>query len=312
MVRIQKWRKQKAHGEQREKEDCTGAPMNKLGPTERWEPEASCSTDRDRTNRPAGALPTRHQRPTSAPPAPLQRFTSAPRAEDDRTGQGQFRGVIVGQAKFPGPRARRKATDNVTAKTWSLNCQGMEGAKAALELAASEDVMILALQEVQMTEKDATKFSITASMRGYTCYHQERHPGEAKTAENGWKLMGGVMLLVSASIPSKRAAACYGTGGQAVFVWIAGTAVASMYAAHDIQRVTFQTSAVEVVGALAPNAKWALLGDFNEEPGASPMVKILELLGGCDRSPEHPTRWDGNASLTIASATSKTRGSNGA
>ena len=23
------------------------------------------------------------------------------------------------------------------------------------------------------------------------------------------------------------------------------------------------------------------------------MVRILELLGGCDRSPEHPTRWDG-------------------
>ena len=46
------------------------------------------------------AAPARHQRGTSAPPARHQRG-SIPRQL--RTGQGQYRGVVIGNARHPGP-----------------------------------------------------------------------------------------------------------------------------------------------------------------------------------------------------------------
>lgn len=213
--------------------------------------------------------------------------------KETRTGQGRFRAVKVGEADMPGPRLKRKAAETIEAKAWTINCQGRAGAQAVLEAAASAGIDIVALQEVQMTKQDEKKFATSAALKGFRCYHQESLPGDQRSEKNKGVIMGGVIMLVATSIPSKQAAACFGTGGQAIFVWAAGCVVASIYAAHDPQRCVFQTKVIQTVQALAPRSKWALLGDYNEEPWKSPMVRTLELLGGSDRAPKHPTRWEG-------------------
>jgi hypothetical protein len=98
-----------------------------------------------------------------------------------------------------------------------------------------------------------------------------------------------------------------GAGGQAVFAWVHGVLLGSVYVRPD--DTTREQAHVDIVQGMvaagADSMPWMVQGDWNQQPDECPIVPVLERLRGqvvVHREPEDgaggaeagaPTRWGG-------------------
>ena len=190
----------------------------------------------------------------------------------------------------PGPRCRNRQTQGVT--WWNLNTQGAANAWELLDKAAEAQIDVITIQESQMLENEVLAFTRRAHMHGYTAQASAGPP-----TRDGWgkpRTKGGVITVCKRNVLHSHAFSISGNGGQATAVWIDGSLCLNVYAAHHAEQSAFLQEAYLSIQALAIDAPFFLIGDWNAEEHENPILPLLRDLGGMAALPMGPTRWNGN------------------
>ena len=179
-------------------------------------------------------------------------------------------------------------------KAWCLNTNGAATAWEVMNEACSEEVPIIAMQEICMKKEEAEAFATRAFSLGYVTYfgHGEQSPKDGK-------MRGGVCLMVDKRLRSREYSTICGKGGQCIMVYVQDMVMASCYLAHHEERMHHCEKIVENIQAIGGRTAWIIGGDFNDEPHQNPLLTTLETLAARavtveDAEERMPTRFKGS------------------
>ena len=179
-------------------------------------------------------------------------------------------------------------------KAWCLNTNGAATAWEVMNEACSEEVPIIAMQEICMKKEEAEAFATRAFSLGYVTYfgHGEQSPKDGK-------MRGGVCLMVDKRLRSREYSTICGKGGQCIMVYVQDMVMASCYLAHHEERMHHCEKIVANIQAIGGRTAWIIGGDFNDEPHENPLLTTLETLAARavtvdDAEERMPTRFKGS------------------
>lgn len=84
-----------------------------------------------------------------------------------------------------------------------------------------------------------------------------------------------------------------GPGGQAIATWINGCICINIYAAHHSEQAAFLEEVYQNFLAVACDAPFVFIGDWNTEVQTNAILPLVRNLGGHCVSSSEPTRWNG-------------------
>ena len=191
---------------------------------------------------------------------------------------------------LPGPSdstSRQRQLARLSDKVWALNCGGAKGSWDALELVGSDKPALVMLQETAFTKAEAGHFCSKAKKLGYDAYF-------SGAVTEGPRPHGGVMLLVSSTLPSQTAWKHVSRSGAAQAVYVGGQLFISTYLAPVPEACDIVHEVANVILSLPSRVQWCLGGDFNELANNNVLLEALSNMGAALHTPGCPTRWTNN------------------
>eukprot|EP00439_Symbiodinium_sp_Y106_P009605 s3374_g1.t1 len=191
---------------------------------------------------------------------------------------------------LPGPSdstSRQRQLARLSDKVWTLNCGGAKGSWDALELVGSDKPALVMLQETAFTKAEAGHFCSKAKKLGYDAYF-------SGAVTEGPRPHGGVMLLVSSTLPSQTAWKHVSRSGAAQAVYVGGQLFISTYLAPVPEACDIVHEVANVILSLPSRVQWCLGGDFNELANNNVLLEALSNMGAALHTPGCPTRWTNN------------------
>ena len=196
----------------------------------------------------------------------------------------------------PGPRCRKKSRSNLC--WWNLNTGGAHSAWELLDTASETQVDVITIQESQMHDNEYTAYSKRAWEYGYTAQVSAGPPTRDRWGHSRAK--GGVITLIRRQLAHAHAFSIHGKGGQAVASWIDGTLCINVYVAHSDEQTCFFDEIYQSFLAIAIDAPFIFVGDWNTVPADNVMFALLQDVNGWELSPNEPTRWRGTRVIDYA------------
>lgn len=199
----------------------------------------------------------------------------------------------------PGPRActMRKRT---SLRVFSLNCGGAQNVwNVFQDINKDNGLDVMNLQELSRDSKQMKTFSVSASQHGWTCFFTlGRTRGSGGGPPSGRRLY----TLVRKGIPCTSRSPVTETGGRSHCCPIFGTVTLINCYVNVSSRLRkpFLESLFEIIQSLRHH-NLILLGNFNETPSESTLVRALQLFGWCHFAPRDGlgSRWNAPATRII-------------
>jgi hypothetical protein len=160
----------------------------------------------------------------------------------------------------------------------SLNAAGSNNAFRAAAHYMGASHTAIALQEVCLSERQTIAMRKKANSFGYDAFFSVPQP--TKYSNGADHVHGGVCLLIQRSCRHWLSSTCMCDQGQAVCVDMDAFCLIALYARPVEENTTLHTRLHETCYSMRPHKQWVILGDWNEEPGDSPITTNLQCRGG--------------------------------
>ena len=204
----------------------------------------------------------------------------------------------MGEASNPGP------SEYVSASKITCVCLNSQGAPGVWKLYEENffGSMVVLLQDLCMGQSEWNSFCALANRKQYHCY---RTPGASTVGAWGeTRHRGGVAFLIHKAVRHSLVGTMTSFNSQIMGMWIHGVHVVNMYAPPGQEQVCSQLF-VDYSQAFRLGDRWAVAGDFNQEPEDS-FYELLKLHGAVCCAPNVPTRWTGRRVVDWVASTLNT------